>query len=91
MNNQKPTYQVIDPVGSIKNWYHKANQYWNVTFSFIQKAESTYDGVLSGFGSLSEIDIHGSEIFLKELKASMPQLTLGSVLDCGAGIGRISK
>ena len=53
MNNQKPTYKVIDPVGSIKNWYQKANQYWNVNCLFIQKADSTYDGVLSGFGSLS--------------------------------------
>ena len=91
MENKQSTYKVIDPVGSIKNWYQKANQYWNVTFLFIQKAESTYDGVLSGFGNLSEIDIHGSEIFLKELQVELPQLSLDSVLDCGAGIGRISK
>jgi hypothetical protein len=30
MNNKEPTYKVIDPIGSIKNWYNKANQYWNV-------------------------------------------------------------
>jgi hypothetical protein len=57
MNNKKPTYKVIDPVGSIKNWYRKANQYWT-------KAEATYDGVLNGHGNLSEIDIQGSEKFL---------------------------
>lgn len=34
MNNKKPAYKVIDPVGSIKNWYTKANQYWNVLFYF---------------------------------------------------------
>lgn len=38
MNNQKPTYRVIDPVGSIKNWYRKANHYWSVLYSF--KSES---------------------------------------------------
>lgn len=65
MNNQTPTYKVIDPIGSLKNWYTKANQYWNVIIIFIsnhlQKAESTYDGVLSGYGNLSHIDIKGSE------------------------------
>ena len=30
MNNQKPTYKVVDPVGSLKNWYQKANEYWKV-------------------------------------------------------------
>ena len=65
MNNQQPIYKVIDPVGSLKNWYNKANQYWNVIFFVtIQKAESTYDGVLSGYGSLSQIDIKGSENFI---------------------------
>lgn len=34
MNNKQPTYKVIDPVGSIKNWYRKANQYWDVIFAF---------------------------------------------------------
>jgi hypothetical protein len=47
--------------------------------------------VLSGYGSLSEIDIAGSEKFFKELKAEIPSLKFGSILDCGAGIGRISK
>ena len=37
MNNQKPSFKVIDPVGSIKNWYNKANQYWNVNFINISR------------------------------------------------------
>lgn len=64
-------------------------------FISIQKSESTYDGVLSGFGNLSEIDIKGSEEFLSkylnELKEKSPSFQPNRVLDCGAGIGRIAK
>ena len=47
--------------------------------------------MLSGYGNLSHIDIKGSEKFLNELRLQIPELKLGSILDCGAGIGRISK
>lgn len=40
MNNKKPQFKVIDPVGSLKNWYNKANQYWNVSFSLIKESIS---------------------------------------------------
>lgn len=35
MNNKKPTFKVVDPVGSVENWYKKANQYWTVCFLLI--------------------------------------------------------
>jgi hypothetical protein len=38
-------------------------------FKNIKKSDATYNGVLSGFGTLSQIDIKGSEKFLKALKA----------------------
>ena len=52
---------------------------------------SSYDGVLGGYGNLSQIDIDFSAKFLSEVTKSLPKLVLGTVLDCGAGIGRITK
>ena len=48
------------------------------------------EGVLGGFGRLSGIDIKASQTFLEKLKDRVP---FGSsrALDCGAGIGRVTK
>jgi protein N-terminal methyltransferase len=42
---------------------------------------------LGGFGYVSSTDLNGSSAFLQSLR----DLSYGRVLDCGAGIGRISK
>ncbi len=60
--------------------------------------EATYDGVLNGYGGLSDIDIAGSRKFItdyinnksSQMGENNKQL-LNRVLDCGAGIGRITK
>ena len=44
-------------VGSKDRWYTKANQYWG-------KASQDYNGVLGGYGQLSERDIKYSTWFL---------------------------
>ncbi|XP_050361539.1 alpha N-terminal protein methyltransferase 1-like [Nymphalis io] len=64
--------------------YKKASQYW-------ADIPATLDGVLGGFGFISDIDIEGSTIFLKTILAleNAPKPSLA--LDCGAGIGRITK
>ncbi|CAH0404776.1 unnamed protein product [Chilo suppressalis] len=64
--------------------YGKALEYW-------ADVPPTVDGVLGGFGFISDLDINGSKIFLESLFSSEsgPGCTLA--LDCGAGIGRISK
>lgn len=67
-------------------WYDKAVQYW-------EGVEASVDGVLGGFGQVNEPDIKGSESFLKSLLlerffASNNHLV---ALDCGSGIGRVTK
>ena len=41
-------------------WYNKAVQYWD-------KQEASYNGVLGGFGFVSEADVHDSEQFLHKV------------------------
>jgi protein N-terminal methyltransferase len=66
---------------SRETWYKQGVDYWT-------KTEATVDGVLGGFGSISDIDIRGSREFIKAL----PKINYkGNVADCGAGIGRTTK
>ncbi|KAF9589807.1 hypothetical protein IFM89_028742 [Coptis chinensis] len=67
-------------------WYQKAIGYW-------QGVEASVDGVLGGYGFVNEPDIKGSEDFLKSILserfASSQQHLVA--LDCGSGIGRVTK
>ncbi|XP_031247586.1 alpha N-terminal protein methyltransferase 1, partial [Pistacia vera] len=57
--------------------------------------EASVDGVLGGFGKVNDVDIKGSEAFLQTLfferfnNAARTQHLVA--LDCGSGIGRITK
>lgn len=68
------------------DWYQKGISYW-------QGVDASVDGVLGGYGHVNEIDVKGSEGFLKPLLMDR----FGSrtrhivALDCGSGIGRITK
>ncbi|KAG7311571.1 hypothetical protein JYU34_002620 [Plutella xylostella] len=64
--------------------YRKASEYW-------ASIPATLDGVLGGFGYISDIDIDGSKLFLKALQSLSNPPDTRTALDCGAGIGRISK
>ncbi|XP_047544809.1 alpha N-terminal protein methyltransferase 1-like [Vanessa atalanta] len=64
--------------------YKKASEYW-------ADIPATLDGVLGGFGYISDIDIEGSTLFLKSILALENAPKPGLALDCGAGIGRITK
>lgn len=63
-----------------KEFYGKAQKYWS-------EIPATVNGMLGGLGHISTIDVKGSKQFLKELKLPGQQ----NALDCGAGIGRVSK
>jgi len=58
----------------------QSRRYWT-------EAPPTIDGVLGGLGHVHELDVRGSMEFLESLKF----LGRDRALDCGAGIGRISK
>merc|ERR1712037_1050844 len=64
--------------------YDKAAEYWS-------DIPPTIDGMLGGFAKISGTDIDGSSKFLKGLFRLDDAPGNARCLDCGAGIGRISK
>ncbi|VVC92923.1 alpha N-terminal protein methyltransferase 1-like [Leptidea sinapis] len=64
--------------------YDKSLEYW-------AEIPATLDGVLGGFGFISDVDISGSQQFLESLFLLEKGPRKEIALDCGAGIGRISK
>lgn len=66
------------------DFYTDAVNYWS-------EIPPTIDGMLGGFGYISEIDIKGSKLLLKQLFNSSSPPGKEYALDCGAGIGRITK
>ncbi|CAG0881428.1 unnamed protein product, partial [Cyprideis torosa] len=64
--------------------YENAQEYW-------RKQPPTVDGMLGGFGTVSRVDLWGSERFLKALLKKSPTPKRERCCDCGAGIGRISR
>lgn len=67
-------------------WYDGGAQYW-------AGVEATLDGVLGGFARLSEPDINGSRRFLSPFLSGKGSRSISNTraIDCGAGIGRITK
>jgi protein N-terminal methyltransferase len=72
-------------------WYKHAARYW-------EEQSADVEGMLGGFGELSEPDVKGSRDFLTpflEGTVSGPQagvpLATGRALDVGAGVGRVTK
>lgn len=62
-----------------QTWYSDAKKYWDSVDSNIQ-------GMLGGYGSLTDTDAIGNTQFIK----SFP-MKLSRACDCGAGIGRVSR
>jgi protein N-terminal methyltransferase len=62
-------------------WYGAALEYWENT-------PATTSGVLGGLDHVHDIDIAASRAFLEEVK---PAMSRDYALDCGAGVGRVSK
>lgn len=63
-----------------KGWYGKALSYW-------EKTPATINGVLGGMEHINARDIKGSRQFIEGIAS----IGRERALDCGAGIGRISK
>jgi len=84
-NNMNICDKVVEKTsnGDIDEYYNKAAEHW-------KKIEPTIDGMLGGFGKISHSDIEGSSKFLKTLLKNNSTGTVRA-LDCGAGIGRITK
>jgi protein N-terminal methyltransferase len=62
------------------DWYERSRRYWS-------NVAPTVDGVLGGLQHVHDDDIRESRAFIE----SLPSVGRDRALDCGAGIGRISK
>lgn len=67
-----------------EKFYSDAKEYWS-------RISPTVDGMLGGFSFISQTDIHGSRQLLRQLFNGKNPPGRERALDCGAGIGRISK
>ncbi|XP_012279661.1 N-terminal Xaa-Pro-Lys N-methyltransferase 1-A [Orussus abietinus] len=65
-------------------FYTDSAEYW-------KKIPPTINGMLGGFGFITKTDIEGSALFLNSLLELPNPPARKYALDCGAGIGRISK
>ncbi|NP_001089614.1 N-terminal Xaa-Pro-Lys N-methyltransferase 1-B [Xenopus laevis] len=66
-------------------FYGKAQNYW-------KNVPATVDGMLGGYGHISNTDLNSSKKFLQRFLREGSQKTGNTcALDCGAGIGRITK
>ncbi|CAI5716508.1 unnamed protein product [Peronospora destructor] len=69
-------------------WYASAHKYWDNEIN----CPLTDNGVLGGFAHVSGVDIRESKRFLKHVRDTMrPEWMCHAAVDCGAGIGRVSK
>ncbi|KAI6226451.1 hypothetical protein M3Y99_01295800 [Aphelenchoides fujianensis] len=64
--------------------YAQAEEYWKETASNV-------DGMLGGFERLHTPDINSSRSFLMNLRSTGRLTNFDRALDCGSGIGRITK
>ncbi|UYV63243.1 NTMT1 [Cordylochernes scorpioides] len=66
-------------------FYSKGKEFWS-------KVPATIDGMLGGYSYVSITDVQASTRFLNEFFNNQKRpLGRGRALDCGAGIGRVSK
>ncbi|KAM3260728.1 hypothetical protein ACQJBY_051777 [Aegilops geniculata] len=72
--------------GKREEWYSKGIAYW-------QGVEASTEGVLGGYGCVNDADVKGSAAFLRPLLAERFGAAKRHLvaLDCGSGIGRVTK
>jgi protein N-terminal methyltransferase len=71
-------------VAGEKQWYDGAVDYWS-------KQDRSINGVLGGYAVLHAPDVADSTAFLQGLSTLDEPPEMGTVVDCGAGMGRVSK
>jgi protein N-terminal methyltransferase len=69
------------------SWYDRAAEYYE------ENCPANLDGVLGGYGNITDLDLEGSQRFISELESLNPsfQWSSGAAAECGAGIGRVTK
>ncbi|XP_060519045.1 N-terminal Xaa-Pro-Lys N-methyltransferase 1-B [Cylas formicarius] len=74
----------LTTVQNEESFYKNGENYWS-------EVPATVDGMLGGFGHISGTDIQGSKTLLRQIFSSNNSPGRTAALDCGAGIGRITK
>lgn len=82
--NSETDNPTVDEFFQSPNFYTNAKEYW-------ANIAPTINGMLGGLSVIDRTDIQGSSDFLKELLKMKPAVDNKRALDCGAGIGRITK
>ncbi|XP_037025488.1 N-terminal Xaa-Pro-Lys N-methyltransferase 1-B [Bradysia coprophila] len=67
-----------------ETFYKDARTYWKAI-------PATIDGMLGGYSNINVTDVRGSQDFLKDVFKMKPSPNKNVALDCGAGIGRVTK
>jgi len=70
--------------GGRSQWYAKAASHWD-------EQEASLNGVLGGYPETNGPDLRESRRFLNLLRRLPAPPSFGTVLDCGAGIGRVTR
>ncbi|GAB9467725.1 N-terminal xaa-pro-lys n-methyltransferase 1 isoform x1 [Globisporangium polare] len=88
-NAQSITVSVTAADGSERapGWYSSAHDFWEDE----KNCPVTDNGVLGGYAHVSPADIKGSETFFTRMGKLRPGWKRELAVDCGAGIGRVSK
>ncbi|CDW75016.1 methyltransferase-like protein 11a [Stylonychia lemnae] len=73
--------EIINRVGNRDNWYKKQVEFWSTQ-------EASINGVLTGYGDCHPADAETSNNLLDGFKKT---IGIQRALDCGAGIGRVTK
>lgn len=76
----KKELECADRYDKTNGWYGKALAYW-------EKTPATVSGVLGGMDHINARDLKASKAFIESIES----VQRTRALDCGAGIGRISK
>lgn len=78
----KSINEIVDTEFNSEDWYGKSTKYW-------ENQSASIDGMLGGLGDLDGLDVETSRGFLEHV---LPEsATNGIALDCGAGIGRVTR
>lgn len=84
MNEDESPLVNVDDVQKDPAFYSDAAAYW-------ETIPATVNGMLGGLGHISTSDISGSDAYLKSIFKMKNPPGHGRAVDCGAGIGRITK
>lgn len=76
--------ECVDKFFKSPDFYANAQKYWS-------RIAPTVDGMLGGLSVIAPTDIQSSSQFLSEIFKMKPSPSKNRALDCGAGIGRVTK